>query len=130
MSDYDGIGKMRDLGIYSIPEGNKYEIANRKVEKDPLKVFFKEVKKCPRLNPKEESEIGEKMKRAKRKEMRWFKKISQLDFEYGSVSNGLSRTLDSIKAIRKPAKLDKYRDKLFQLIQERDREKLKEYCRP
>ena len=127
MSDYDGIGKMRDLRIYSIPEGNKYEITNRKVKTDPLKVFFKEVKKCPRLNPKEESEIGEKMKRAKRKEMRWFKKISQLDFEYGSVSNGLSRTLDSIKAIRKPAKLDKYRDKLFQLIQERDREKLKEY---
>ena len=114
MSDYDGIGKMRDLRIYSIPEGNKYEITNRKVKTDPLKVFFKEVKKCPRLNPKEESEIGEKMKSAKRKEMRWFKKISQLDFERGSVSNGLSRTLDTIKVVRNTAKIDKYRDKLYQ----------------
>jgi len=127
VSDYDGIGEMRNLGICRVPEGNKDEITNRKVKTDPLKIFFKEVKKCPRLNPKEESEIGEKMKRAKRKEMRWAEKISQLDFEYGSVSNGLSKTLDSIKVVRNPAKLDKYRDKLFQLIQERDREKLKEY---
>ena len=127
MSDYYGFGEMRDLGICSVPEVDKYEITNRKVEKDPLKVFFKEVKKCPRLNSKEESEIGEKMKKAKIKEMRWFKKISQLDFERGSVSSGLSRTLESIKVVRNPARLDKYRDKLFQLIQERDREKLKEY---
>lgn len=124
MSDYD---EMRDLGTCFIPEDNKDEIANRKVRNNLLKIFFKEVKECPRLTPKEESEIGKKVKSTKRKEMRWVKNISQLGFKLRTDSGGLNGTLDAIKIVRNPAQLKEHKDKLFQLIKDRDRAKLEEY---
>lgn len=124
MSDYDEI---HDLRICSIPEDNKDEIEIRKVKINPLKIFFNELKKYPSLNSKEESDIGKMMKKAKRKEVRWVKKISQLDFERMTVSSGLSEPLDSIKLVRNSVKLNEHKEKLAQLIKKCDRAKLEKY---
>jgi len=127
MSDYDEMYGIRAPGIYYGPEDYKDELEIRKVENNLQKIFFKEVARCPRLNPSEESKIGEKLKKAKRKEMSYIAKISQLDFRRQTTSNGLSKTLDAIKIVRNLEKLNEQKDKLIQLIKKRDRTKLKEY---
>ena len=127
MSDYDGIIELRDAGICYEPEDNKNGIEILNARNDLQKIFFREVGKYPRLSPREESAIGEKMKKVKRKEMRWIKKISQLDFKCRAASSGLNKTLDSIKTLRNLEKLNKYKDKLVHLIKKCDREKLEKY---
>ena len=127
MSDYNEIYEIRDPGIHDGPEDDKDEIEIRKVGNNLQKIFFKEVSRCPRLNAEEESEIGKKLKKAKRKEMSYSEKISQLDFRRQTASNGLGRTLDSLKTVRNLEKLNEQKDKLVQLIKKRDRTKLEEY---
>jgi len=127
VSDYYEIDERCDLEVCTTPECDKDRIENRNVRNYLLKIFFKELEKCPHLGPKEESEIGERLKKAKRKEVSWIKKISQLAFKHRTVSSGLSRTLDSIKIVRNPVELCEHKVKLFQLIKGPDRVKLKEY---
>jgi len=127
MSYYDEVNEIYVSGIYSVPKDNKDEIKTRKVRNNLLKIFFKEVEKYPRLSPKEESEIGKMMKEAKRREARWVKKISQLDFELQTASSGLNKALDSIKTVRNTRELNEYKDNLVQLIKKQDRAKLEEY---
>jgi len=127
MSDYDEIDEIFGPGVYYGPKDDRDEIEIRKVRNNLQKIFFKEVARCHRLDSKEESEIGEKMKKAKRKEMSWIAKISQLDFNCRTASSGLSKILDSIKIVRNPEKLNEHKDKLVQLIKKRDRAKLEKY---
>lgn len=127
MSDYDNIIEMRSPGISYEPEDNKNGIETLNARNNLQIIFFREVAKCPRLNAREESVIGEKMKKVKIREMSWIKKISQLDFKCQTASSELSRTLNSIKTVKNPEKLNEYKDKLLQLVKKFDRKKLEEY---
>jgi len=127
MSDYDNIIEMRSPGISYEPEDNKNGIETLNARNNLQIIFFREVAKCPRLNSREESGIGEKMKKLKIREMSWIEKISQLDFECQTASSELNRTLNSIKTVKNPEKLNEYKDKLLQLVKKFDRKKLEEY---
>jgi len=127
MSDYDNIIEMRSPGISYEPEDNKNGIETLNARNNLQIIFFREVAKCPRLNSREESGIGEKMKKLKIREMGWIEKISQLDFECQTASSELNRTLNSIKTVKNPEKLNEYKDKLLQLVKKFDRKKLEEY---
>ena len=127
MSDYDNIIEMRSPGISYEPEDNKNGIETLNARNNLQIIFFREVAKCPRLNAREESVIGEKMKKVKIREMSWIKKIFQLDFKCQTASSELSRTLNSIKTVKNPEKLNAYKDKLLQLVKKFDRKKLEEY---
>jgi RNA polymerase primary sigma factor len=127
MSYYDNIIEMRSPGISYEPEDNKNGIETLNARNNLQIIFFREVAKCPRLNSREESGIGEKMKKLKIREMSWIEKISQLDFECQTASSELNRTLNSIKTAKNPEKLNEYKDKLLQLVKKFDRKKLEEY---
>lgn len=127
MSYYDNIIEMRSPGISYEPEDNKNGIETLNARNNLQTIFFREVAKCPRLNSREESVIGEKMKKVKIREMSLIKKISQLDFKCQTASSELSRTLNSIKTVKNPEKLNAYKDKLLQLVKKFDRQKLEEY---
>jgi RNA polymerase primary sigma factor len=127
MSYYDNIIEMRSPGISYEPEDNKNGIETLNARNNLQTIFFREVAKCPRLNSREESGIGEKMKKLKIREMSWIEKISQLDFECQTASSELNRTLNSIKTAKNPEKLNEYKDKLLQLVKKFDRKKLEEY---
>jgi len=65
MSDYDEIYEISNPGIYYGSEDGRDEIESRKVGNNHQKIFFREVARCPRLNSKDESEIGKKLKKQK-----------------------------------------------------------------
>jgi len=127
MFDCDKIDEIRGRGIYCESEDDKDEVEILMVRNDLRKIFFKEVSRCPRLKTKEVSKIGEMMKKARRKEMRWIEKISQLDFKPWVVSNELGKTLESIKLTRNLKKLPELKDKIVCLIEEHNITKLEEY---
>ncbi|GAG56009.1 unnamed protein product, partial [marine sediment metagenome] len=130
MFDCDKIDEIRGRGIYCESEDDKDEVEILMVRNDLRKIFFKEVSRCPRLKTKEVSKIGKMMKKARRKEMRWIEKISQLDFKPWVVSNELGKTLESIKLTRNLKKLHELKDKIVWLIEEHNITKLEEYWLP
>ena len=127
MFDCDEIDGIRGRRIYYDLEDDRDKVENLMARNDLRKVLFKEISRCPRLTTKEVSKIGKMMKKARRKEMKWVEKISQLIFKPWADSNDISKTLESIKITRNLEKLHEFKDDIVWLIEDHNKTKLEEY---